>query len=703
MSWTTRSKIARYGSALVAFGMAVLARLVLERLLGIPYPMISFFLAVIYAAWYCGLGPSILVIVLSALAAPLFLSSPARILDVGSDALSRLLMFLTGALAVALMGGSLCAAREQAEKSARAAAAERRRLEQEVVERRRVEKALRGSEERFRVFAEAMPQIAWISRASGALEYINGNWFTYTGMTREQTFSPHGGLSAIHPDDRAAVLEAEARSLASGDPFEAEYRLCGRDGVYRWFLGRSVVVDEGAGPSRRFGTATDIDDRKRTEQAAQFLAAAGGALAALEDEATALGRVAALAVPQFADWCAIDVMNDQGGLQRTTLVHADPAKTAVALEFYRRCPPTSKTSFGVHKVVQTSRSRLMPEITDADLKAKGLTDDFLEVLQLLGLKSYLCVPMIGRAGIFGAISFVLGDSGRRYGPSELLLAEDLASRAAVAVENARLYAALTETDRRKSEFLAMLAHELRNPLAPLQHTARLLATAPETPAELGEEVAMIERQVVHLARLVDDLLDVSRISQGKIGLKREHVDLNRIVQHAVATVSTAASERHHELSVTYAAGPVPLLADPTRMEQVVANLLNNAVKYTEPGGHIGVIVEADAAAGAATFRVRDDGIGIAPGMLARVFELFVQGEPGAARSQGGLGVGLSLVRSLVELHGGTISAVSEGLGRGSEFVVQLPLAVTSRPPTEHPRVPARSNGAAGTPTRARGG
>ncbi len=554
----------------------------------------------------------------------------------------------------------------------------------DVSGRLRAEEALRASEERFRLFAEAMPQIAWISRGDGTLEYINGKWFAYTGMTRAQTFSNGGSLAAIHGDDRAAVSATAERSFQTGAPFEAEYRLLGRDGIYRWFLGRSVVVDQGPGaPSRWFGTATDIDDRKRSEQGAQFLAAAAGTLAALEDEASALARVAALAVPLFADWCAIDVKDVNGDLRRTTLVHGDHAKGEVAREFYGRCPPTPSNSFVVHKVVKTGRARIIPEITTADLNSKALVPEFLAVLQQLGLQSYLCVPMIGRAGVLGAISFVLGESGRRYGPSELHLAEDLGHRAAVAVENARLYAALAETDRRKSEFLAMLAHELRNPLAPIRHAARLLATAPDVSAETSEEVAMVERQVVHLARLVDDLLDVSRISQGKIGLKLERADFNQLVEHAVASIRTAAKERGHELSVKLAEGPAWMSADPTRMEQVVSNLLSNAVKYTEPGGRISVTIEADP--GTATLRVRDNGIGITPTMLPQVFELFVQVEPGAARSQGGLGVGLSLVKSLVEMHGGTISAHSEGSGRGSEFVVRLPLIATETSATALPR------------------
>jgi signal transduction histidine kinase/ActR/RegA family two-component response regulator len=314
----------------------------------------------------------------------------------------------------------------------------------------------------------------------------------------------------------------------------------------------------------------------------------------------------------------------------------------------------------------------------------------------LGLKSYMCVPLRGRAETLGAITFVAAESGRRYGPDDLRLAEDLASRAAIAIENARLYGELKETDRRKDEFLATLAHELRNPLAPIRNSLHLLRAA-DGNGPMEAERAMAERNVVHLARLIDDLMDVARINRGKIELSTKVVDLATVLGHAVETARPLLDERRQELTTSVAVKSVRLEADPTRLEQVFWNLLNNAAKYTEPGGRVRLSVEPDGAE--VVVRVQDTGIGIEPEMLPKVFDMFVQVGEHSGHAQGGLGIGLSLVRTLVELHGGSITARSEGPGQGSEFVVRLPIltqpAQGEAPARDHRPV------APGTPPRRR--
>ena len=249
---------------------------------------------------------------------------------------------------------------------------------------------------------------------------------------------------------------------------------------------------------------------------------------------------------------------------------------------------------------------------------------------------------------------------------------DLAHRAAVAIENTQLYQALRDTDRRKDEFLATLAHELRNPLAPIRNALQILKM-PRVDAETVERSRdMMERQVHHLVRLVDDLLDVSRVMRGKIELRRERVELATVVARAVETVQPLVDAQGHQLSVRLPSESLPLDADPVRLAQVVGNLLTNAAKYTEPNGRIWLTAERDG--DMAVLRVRDTGIGIAPHMLPRIFELFVQVDHASTKAQGGLGIGLTLVKNLVEMHNGTVEARSEGLGKGSEFVVRLPLS-----------------------------
>jgi signal transduction histidine kinase len=230
--------------------------------------------------------------------------------------------------------------------------------------------------------------------------------------------------------------------------------------------------------------------------------------------------------------------------------------------------------------------------------------------------------------------------------------------------------ALKQADRCKDEFLAMLAHELRNPLAPIRTGLHVLRMPNANDATVGRVMAMMEQQIHHLTRLVDDLLDVSRITRGKIELRKETTDLASVVWHAVETVRPLIDVHRHRLTVSLPHEAVLLEADPTRLEQVFSNLLMNAAKYTEQGGHIELTCTREDHA--VTVRVRDNGIGIAAELLPRVFDMFTQADRSLARSQGGLGLGLTLVRSLIEMQGGTVTAHSDGRGRGSEFVVRLP-------------------------------
>jgi len=229
----------------------------------------------------------------------------------------------------------------------------------------------------------------------------------------------------------------------------------------------------------------------------------------------------------------------------------------------------------------------------------------------------------------------------------------------------------TAADRRKDQFLAMLAHELRNPLAPIRNAVELMhrVDAPDPSFEAARE--MVERQVKHLAHLVDDLLDVSRLTQGDIRLRQEPVDLAKVVERAMEATRPLIESRNHQLTAEIPAQPIRIEADAARVEQVVTNVLNNAAKYTMPGGHIWLQVDKEG--DQAVVRVRDNGIGVPPDVLDRVFEPFVQSDGSLAHTEGGLGIGLTLVRSLVEMHGGTVEAHSPGLGQGSEFIVRLPL------------------------------
>jgi len=242
-------------------------------------------------------------------------------------------------------------------------------------------------------------------------------------------------------------------------------------------------------------------------------------------------------------------------------------------------------------------------------------------------------------------------------------------------------ALLRENDRRKDEFLAMLAHELRNPLSAISNAVQLVRR-PSAADRHGWATDMIEAHVIHLSRMIDDLLDVSRITRGKITLKRQRIDMARVLLSAADTARPFIEERRHEFVLQLDPGPIPAYADVTRLEQIFVNLLNNAAKYTDPGGTI--TFSSALRDGRFVVTIKDDGIGMPEELLDDAFELFVQGDRGIARSEGGLGIGLTLVRSLVAMHGGTISARSDGPGQGSEFTVSLPL---SRPGATGPITP----------------
>ncbi len=315
----------------------------------------------------------------------------------------------------------------------------------------------------------------------------------------------------------------------------------------------------------------------------------------------------------------------------------------------------------------------------------------LSAAQLAGYRAVCSTPLLTRTGqIIGTIATYFSRP-TRPSDRQLRVVELYARQATEAIDNARLYEEIQQANRRKDEFLAMLAHELRNPLAPILNALHIMHLRNHNHRDIEQARAIVERQVRHMTRLVDDLLDVSRIDRGKIELRKEPVELGEIVARAVESTKPFLETRGHDLEVVLPPAAVLLEADPTRLEQILANLLNNASKYTEPGGSVRLIAEIDGSE--LVLRVQDTGIGIAPEMLPHVFDMFMQADRSLDRAQGGLGIGLTLVRRLVELHGGSVMAYSAGLGQGSEFKVRLPLS--NKPLAARPRATSPSNQSSG--------
>jgi signal transduction histidine kinase/ActR/RegA family two-component response regulator len=439
--------------------------------------------------------------------------------------------------------------------------------------------------------------------------------------------------------------------------------------------------------------------RAAAEQARQRLELLAGASSLLSrslDERTTLDSIASVVVPAIADWCRIDLLDANGVLQRKLTHHSDPARRDAVAALVAQGSVGAGTRGSFPDVIATGQ----PYLANFDTpEASGIADPtFLAFARATGMRAACVVPLIARGRTIGAMGALQAESGRRFSEDDGVLLGELAQRAALALDNGRLYAeseaALHEAkvaNRAKDDFLAMLGHELRNPLSPILTTLTVMARL--APDAAVAQRRIIERQVRHLAGLVDDLLDVSRIVAGKVQVHLERLDMRDVVRHAVEMAQPALRGRTHPVEVTLPDTPAWVAGDAVRLAQVVDNLLGNAAKFSTADQRIAIALEVEA--GQVRLVVSDEGAGIAAPLLARIFDRFVQAEQPLQRAAGGLGLGLAIARGLIELHHGTIRAESGGPGRGSRFIVELPEAgaepvVASAPaappsPAGHPR------------------
>jgi PAS domain S-box-containing protein len=424
--------------------------------------------------------------------------------------------------------------------------------------------------------------------------------------------------------------------------------------------------------------ARDISEAQRAqiqlERASRrdaFLAQVSLALTRSLDYEQTLRSLAALTVPSIADYCAIDVVNEEGELIQVAVTHQDPAK-AVAAETLRQRLDDPSSATSPHWVLKTGIPSFFPEITEEMMLATARGDQQrLDNIRSLGLVSYMAIPMIAHDRSLGVLTLANAESGVHYSEHDLRLAEDLASRAALAIENAQSYEQLQRADRVKDEFLATLSHELRTPLNAVLGYARMLRTGAIPPDKAPQALEVIDRNAVSLAQIVEDVLDVSRIVSGKTRIEVRPTDLVKVVKDAIATVMPAADAKGLKIEIALNSLGGPISADPSRLQQVIWNLLSNAVKFTPRGGRVEVRVAP--VEGNAEILVADSGAGITREFLPHIFERFRQADSGAARRHGGLGLGLAIARHLVEMHGGTIQAASDGRDKGATFRVTLPL------------------------------
>ena len=441
--------------------------------------------------------------------------------------------------------------------------------------------------------------------------------------------------------------------------------------------------------------ARDIGERKRaealaqrTQREAEFIVRMAEVLSRSLDYEARLKGLVELVVPAMADWAAVDTVEPDGRMRRIAVAHADPARTELGAEVRRRHEdPISPCN--ARQVIRTGNGVLLSEVTDDAIVAAARGDDNRAgLMRALRLTSCVCVPLTTDHRTFAALTLATTESGRQYDREDLRFAEDVASRAALMVDNARAYDALRKARGLKDEFLATLSHELRTPLNAILGYSRMLRAGILPPDRLPHTYETIERNTTSLSKMVEDILDVSRVVSGKMRLDVQPVELPLVVQDAVATVAPAAEAKHIRLETAIDPQVGAVSGDPDRLRQIVWNLLSNAVKFTPKHGRIQVRLER--VNSSVEVVVSDTGVGIRSDFLPHIFERFRQADSGVNREHAGLGLGLAIVRNLVELHGGTVYASSGGEGQGATFRVRLPLRIVHpdwqpEPGRVHPR------------------
>lgn len=421
----------------------------------------------------------------------------------------------------------------------------------------------------------------------------------------------------------------------------------------------------------------DFTERKHQADLNSFIAKAASLLGSSLNIRTVLTNIASLAVPQLADWCSIYILDDDGKVEHLTAAHKDPEQTKWAHDFTKKYPPDLSAPYGVGAVLRTGVSELMTHIPISLLESRARNADHLNVLRGIGIQSYLAVPFKIRDHVFGAMAFIMTETSRHFNQNDLKWAEELGQRAALSIENAKLFESAQRINRLKDEFLATLSHELRTPLNVILGHSNLLLESDLTP-EQKESVQAINRQAKIQTQIISDLLDVSSIIKGKIQFDSKPTCPAEVLKSIYESMKPIAESRGVRLHLD---APVigMIQSDPTRLHQILWNLVSNSIKFTPSGGEISLSLARQGPSGVIT--VKDTGIGIEPQFLPHIFERFSQQDSSITRKHGGLGLGLSIVRHLTEMHGGTIDVHSEGTNKGTSFQITLPL-LPQRPAAE---------------------
>jgi PAS domain S-box-containing protein len=572
----------------------------------------------------------------------------------------------------------------------------------------------RWSERRYEDLANSMPQVVWTADASGTITYHNQRWAEVAGRDVAVDGEPSEFAAIAHPDDLDSFSTGWSSAVHAGIAWEAELRLGARGPGYRYHLVRAVPRHDERGKLIAWvGTATDIDARVRADRALRMLAEASHRLNDTLDEPRELEPVLRMALPMLGDGAILDIKGREGAGESTERLRVVAPGIDAALLFDPRFdlgPATVAYSGRAEVFLDVEREReterpLRESERDPGQARRGA--DHLRFLSELGVSAYICVPLLTRDRTIGTLTFVRLSKGQCFDEADTELAGDLARRIGVSIDNAWLHAAtarrreeLELANRSKDVFLATLSHELRTPLNAIVGWTDMMKKGAIAGDELGRAMDTIDRNAHALSGLVADLLDVSRIVTGTLKLDSKLVSLASIVEAAVLAARPQCASKRIRLELALDDRERGVHGDPGRIRQIIANLLSNAIKFTPEGGTIGVRMDGGGrelrlddrteeapVSGPGADRVRvtvtDSGEGIAPEFLPHVFERFRQEQPGRAK---GLGLGLAIVKHLVEEHGGSVSATSEGRGKGASIRFELPLAAGALPDAEEDRM-----------------
>jgi PAS domain S-box-containing protein len=558
------------------------------------------------------------------------------------------------------------------------------------VARVRAEEALAGERGRLVDMVSHVPGMVWETAGVPGNQPVT---FVSEGIRDLIGYDPEDWLrnprfwNELLVDYDATGFSADMRRAATDGSVQIhEFRIRRSDGRVIWVQARTTHRFVGDKIITR-GVTVDITAEKQAAYRARFLHEASAALASSLDYETTLSRVAQLAVDNLADWCVIDVFNDQNEIERLAVVHRDEARREVAIRFRDEFPPSRNLLGFGREVVETGTAALLREM-NPEVRQRLMQSPAWKTLEQLGIGSCIIAPLAAAGRTVGAITFVSA-SERRYDQNDLDTAVELARRAAYAIDNARLYRRAQETNRAKDEFLATLSHELRTPMTATLGWATMLRLGNVSPDNVDLAIDAIEQSTRAQAKLIDDILDVSRIVTGKLQLTIGPVHLPTVVQAAVDAIRPSIDAKGLKLDLHFdTINGIPT-GDAGRLQQVIWNVLSNAVKFTPSGGSI-VVSVGQRGADSVRILVRDSGCGIPKTFLPFLFERYRQADSSASRAHGGLGLGLAIVKSIVEAHGGSVTAWSEGEGKGATFTITLRMlpaatAVTPNVTADTPR------------------